>query len=350
MKKHYLTFHEEHVKKERISCPQCEKTFGPDSKHNLKKHIASKHEQKKISCQKCNIDFTLPDALVTHNKNKHQMKKSVKLKCDHCGYQTIAKQNLRTHIQRMHRVEDFHQETLRSYNEKNSLGYNGDETLKGGEQLSNYHLELQFEKLKHQDFQNTRNQKKFEIIKQYDFEKFVLHCDNGTIDPKEHRLLMSDANVKSFLSTTCLIMPYNAKVYCNGQTTGHWQIAVFLLKQSKVLLFCSLSFSVEQMKKVCQSLLKFWLANKKTQLAQKFQEATNWTFEIPEVPLQKEGSQDCGIFALEYCRRIIMNETLNLPILANKIREKWIIENKFIMNKYKNKDVIYDDLSDIEIL
>ena len=168
MKKHFRTFHEDDSKKERLRCPHCEKTFGPDSNHNLKKHIASKHEHKKLTCDTCKIDFTLPDALVTHKKNKHGSEKGVKQNCDRCDYQTMTKQNLRTHIQRMHRDRDFNQETLNSYKQG---------SLEQGEQLSTFNIELEFEKLHHKDFQNTTNQKKFEIIKTHMHTRKYSSCN-----------------------------------------------------------------------------------------------------------------------------------------------------------------------------
>ena len=76
-----------------------------------------------------------------------------------------------------------------------------------------------------------------------------------------------------------------------------------------------------------KTLLKHWLGNKRSQLSHRFEQPENWKFEIPPVPLQEKTSQDCGVFAFEFCKRVILNQKLNTPIVATNLRKQWSREN-----------------------
>ena len=110
-----------HVKKQRIPCPLCKKTFK--TKANLKGHIAVIHDGQTEICDQCKGEFRGKVGLATHIKSKYKtnkpkyifyiIKKNLKLfsvvherrkdwKCDNCSKEFSIRSNLMQHVKRMH--------------------------------------------------------------------------------------------------------------------------------------------------------------------------------------------------------------------------------------------------------
>jgi len=73
--------------------------YKASRKDTLLKHIQSKHEGVKFSCDQCAFKATLKGTLLTHVKSKHE---GVKYPCNQCDYEASRKSSLKNHLKSKH--------------------------------------------------------------------------------------------------------------------------------------------------------------------------------------------------------------------------------------------------------
>ena len=78
-------------------CDQCD--YLAMTKTQLKRHIKSKHEGKRIKCPKCDKTYSFHGDMMVHFKAEHD---KVKFKCQKCEYESNWKGSLRNHIKSFH--------------------------------------------------------------------------------------------------------------------------------------------------------------------------------------------------------------------------------------------------------
>ncbi len=82
------------------ACSECD--FTAVFKRDLRRHIITIHQEKKLSCTQCN-DYTAPDhnTLSLHFKEKHN---KINYQCLYCEYHTRWRTNLYKHVQKNHKL------------------------------------------------------------------------------------------------------------------------------------------------------------------------------------------------------------------------------------------------------
>ena len=78
-------------------CPQCNVVFT--HRHNMLKHVRSKHEGVKYPCSQCDFKASLQSSLKIHIKSIHE---GVKYPCSQCDYKATQQGHLRKHIDSKH--------------------------------------------------------------------------------------------------------------------------------------------------------------------------------------------------------------------------------------------------------
>ena len=97
LRKHKFNKHRPNV--ERVSCKECDSTFK--AKEYLRKHMKYRHSVKdegRWKCETCNKSFIQQGALIKHKR----IHSGERLKCEFCSSTFVDKNNLKTHIQRIH--------------------------------------------------------------------------------------------------------------------------------------------------------------------------------------------------------------------------------------------------------
>ena len=78
-------------------CPQCNVVFT--HRHNMLKHVRSKHEGVKYPCSQCDYKATQQSNLRLHIESIHE---GVKFPCSQCDYNATTQSNLKKHIKSKH--------------------------------------------------------------------------------------------------------------------------------------------------------------------------------------------------------------------------------------------------------
>ena len=94
----------EKKEKKMYKCKVC--TFSSSYKDSLKTHVEKVHQKlskfiERSTCADCKKSIKTYN-IKTHMKNFHSEIKPEKFNCNICTYNTIHKQNLRTHVIRNH--------------------------------------------------------------------------------------------------------------------------------------------------------------------------------------------------------------------------------------------------------
>ena len=83
-------------------CSMCDKTFI--LQRYLKVHERT-HQQNKIKCDKCDMQYKGKSQLLVHIKNVHE---GVRYNCESCDYETTQQGHLNAHVKRIHdKIKDF---------------------------------------------------------------------------------------------------------------------------------------------------------------------------------------------------------------------------------------------------
>ena len=80
-----------------ITCNDCAATFT--EKHNLTRHIKSKHKVTNLKCKKCEFTTTRKDNLKTHIESKHYQNK---VKCPECSAEFSRPDSMQRHKKEYH--------------------------------------------------------------------------------------------------------------------------------------------------------------------------------------------------------------------------------------------------------
>ena len=93
----YESSQEISVPSDSSQCPQCNVVFT--HRHNMLKHVRSKHEGVKYPCSQCDYKATQQSNLRLHIESIHE---GVKFPCSQCDYNATTQSNLKKHIKSKH--------------------------------------------------------------------------------------------------------------------------------------------------------------------------------------------------------------------------------------------------------
>ena len=79
-------------------CPQCDAVFA--NKHNMLRHVTSKHEGVKYPCSQCDYKATEQSKLKRHIESVHE---GMKYPCSQCDYKATTQSNLKRHTDSKHK-------------------------------------------------------------------------------------------------------------------------------------------------------------------------------------------------------------------------------------------------------
>ena len=85
-----------------FECPDCD--YNSQRSNNLKTHINSIHRGETFQCTECDYKAKWKSHLYTHIKSIHR---GIKNQCPECDYKTAYNKDLQTHIRSIHEGEEL---------------------------------------------------------------------------------------------------------------------------------------------------------------------------------------------------------------------------------------------------